>query len=695
MKSGIRRLLKSAAAAATTFLVVTNWNLQKGFADPVPGGTLDPLTVPKYQTPLVIPPAMPRTDTIRQDRKDVDYYEIAVRQFQQQVLPPGMPKTTVWGYGNAADRLPGPGVRTSFNYPGDTIEARVDKPVRVKWINKLVDSRNNYLAHLLPLDQTLMWANPPGGLEERDMNGTDPTPYTGPVPIVTHLHGAHSPQESDGFPTAWFLPAAKNIPAGYAKTGTYYDIFKGSSPLGGSWSPGSALFQYPNDQRATTLWYHDHTLGMSRANVYTGLAGFYILRGGSDDRIIDSATGRSAKLPGPAPALGDSPCMTYYEIPLAIQDHSFNSDGSLFYPDNRDFFENLPEGTLAGFGVQFAPDTDVAPIWNPEFFGNTLVVNGHTWPYLNVEPRRYRFRLLNASDTRFLILQFGEPNLSFWQIGADGGFLAEPVQRTDILLGPAERADVIVDFTNMAVGTSIILQNIGPDEPFGGGEPGADFEPSDASTTGQVMKFNVVPLRSSDRSTPPSRLVLPAISPVVPDSTRLVSLNEMESEVQNVCFDDVTEEIVGVPPCGAGTTEAPFGPTMAMLGTVNPDGSGNPLHFSDDVTENPAVGASEQWEIHNFTEDAHPIHVHLVQFQIVNREVASEVSPNYDPENPNIGEVYLPGPEEDGFKDTVVAYPGEITRLNATFDMAGLYVWHCHILSHEDNDMMRPYRVGP
>src|SRR4030095_3796229 len=179
----------------------------------------------------------------------------------------------------------------------------------------------------------------------------------------------------------------------------------------------------------------------------------------------------------------------YYEIPLAIQDRSFSEDGSLFYPDSREFFD--------GYAGPFIPETDVPPIWNPEFFGNTMVVNGRTWPFLEVEQRRYRFRCLNGCNSRFLILQFSDPRVRVWQIGADGGFLPAPVDINDVnngmlLMAPAERADVIVDFTNAPGGARIILRTLGPDEPFGGGVPGDDFAPSDPNTTGQVMQFRVV-----------------------------------------------------------------------------------------------------------------------------------------------------------------------------------------------------------
>jgi spore coat protein A len=639
---------------------------------------LDPAGIPKFVQPLVIPPAMPRTNKVKQKgAKNIEYYEIAVRQFQQQILPAGYPMTTVWSYGS----INHPG---SFNYPAFTIEAKYNKPVRVKWINDLLDAAGNYLPHILPVDQTLHWANPPGGTMGRDMRGDDPAPYTGPVPIITHVHGAHVYEESDGYPEAWYLPAANNIPAGYATGGSVYDTFNGEYQArygDTAWLPGTAVFHYPNLQRATTLWYHDHTLGMTRVNVYAGPAGFYIIRGGNSDAVVGT-------LPGPAPALGDPPGMIYYEIPIVIQDRSFNADGSLFYPDNRAFFEGLLPAQLQ---IPFIPDpacdgliSDVSAIWQPEFFGNTMVVNGNTWPFLDVEQRRYRFRFLNGCNSRFLILRFSDPLVQVWQIGAEGGFLPAPldinlVNAGQLLIGPAERADVIVDFTNVPIGTAVTLLNIGPDEPFGGGVPGVDFDPADPATTGQVMAFNVIAAVSPDLSTPPAQLILPPIVPLAAaTNTRQISLNEEESQTVRVITDAAGNVVLACDDANA----LPFGPTSALLGTLNPDGTGNPLKWMDPITENPAVGATEIWEIHNFTMDAHPIHLHLVMFQVVDRQ-------------PFGGVPRLPEAWETGFKDTVIAYPDEITRVKATFDYAGLYVWHCHIIEHEDNEMMRPYRVGP
>jgi spore coat protein A, manganese oxidase len=663
-----RQLLEYGAAGGAVLFLPLRVGAPQALAQ-VPGGTLPPGSIPKYVTPLVIPPAMPRTAKVPvRAGKSVDYYEIAVRQFRQHILPQamGLEATTVWSYGSVEH----PG---SFNYPAFTVEASWRKPVRVKWINELVDPNGNYLPHLLPVDQTVHWANPPGG-NGRDGHGTDPTPYMGPVPIVTHLHGGHSSEESDGYAEAWYLPAADNIPSGYARVGSFYDTFRSKAEglLGQPWTPGSAVFQYDNDQRAATMWYHDHTLGMTRANVYAGPAGFYLLRGGPSDAV-------GGRLPGPAPALGDRSGTKYYEIPIAIQDRSFDADGSLFYPDNRAFFEGLDPSQLQ---IPFIPEeacdgaSDISPIFNPEFFGNTMVVNGKTWPFLEVEQRRYRFRFLNGCNSRFLLLELSN-GLPFWQIGTEGGFLPAPLQLDRLLLGPAERADVIVDFTTVGVGTEIILLNLGPDEPFGGGEPPGDFDQADPDTTGQVMQFRVVPATGPDTSTPPDRLVLPRIRPLpAATTTRQVSLNEVDSET--VLVSEIDGNVVL--DCEEGE---PFGPKEALLGTLAGD-AGVPLGWDDPITENPAVGATEVWELHNFTEDAHPIHIHEILFEIVDREEIAT------------GAVRDPEPWEAGArKDTVIAYPGEITRVKATYDRAGLFVWHCHIVEHEDHEMMRPYRIGP
>ena len=515
-----------------------SWSAQ---AQPLAGGTLDPLTIPKYVTPLVIPPVMDNDGV-------ANSYDIAVREFFQQILPTGFPATKVWSYGPAADAVPAiaaPDPASQFNYPAYTIETTSNVPVDVRWINDLVDAAGAPLPHLLGpvVDQTLHWANPgptpcANPAKTKDCTTNDPTPYTGPVPIVTHVHGAHVQPHSDGYPEAWWLPAGVD-PLLYDSSGTIFDDASGVNPG----NLGYADYSYDQTQPATTLWYHDHTLGMTRLNVYAGPAGFWLVRG-LFDSVVEGPTGSPGVLPSPAPVAGqgvlplntpgDPVRNSIREIPVVIQDRSFNADGSLFYPDNRAFFEGLnvagtePDGQFPpGSGelqIPFVPDSDIAPTWNPEAFFNTMVVNGVTWPTLEVAPALYRLRLLNGSNSRFINLSLREEvnktgrgknrakkEHFFYQIGGDQGFLPQvveirtgkatplpgdglvPVERLNsrkdqaLLMGLAERADVIVDFRGMKNGTVVRMLNTAPDAPFGG----FPDIPADPATTGQVMQFVV------------------------------------------------------------------------------------------------------------------------------------------------------------------------------------------------------------
>ena len=737
---------------------------------------VDPESIPKYVIPLVIPPLM-------HDDGVPDSYDIAVREFRQQILPGGIwntingrsdtfAATKVWGYGPAADPTPkvAPDPDSQFNYPAYTIATVANTPVSVRWINELVDEEGRYLSHILDIDQTLHWANPPGGPGYTDSKGTDPEAYEGPVPIVTHVHGAHVGPESDGYPEAWWLPAAVDIPAGYATHGRLFDDVTASNPG----HLGYADFRYPNDQPATTLWYHDHALGMTRSNVYAGPAGFWLVRGGPFDGGTVGYAGPPATLPGPAAQPGDTVLElnvpgdpvrnAVREIPIAIQDRSFLQNGKrLFYPRHRAYFEGVKP---AGLKIDFAPETDVAPIWQPEAFLDVMVVNGTSWPELDVAPALYRFRLLNGCNSRFLNLaleivsspdvELAGAEIPFFQIGAEQGFLpavvmvttgfattlpgdgtippAEPAPDPDqaLLMGLAERADVLVDFRGLPHGTVVRMINTAPDEPFGefsGSEIPDDEDVADPETTGQVLQFVVDSALAGASPTDPGgptpatppELLLPNAEPPLPQpdnpsAPRLVSLNELESEEVCVLYDPEADEYI-VPiqqvdcdtpsPTPEGYVVVPFGPVAALLGQVDlsgPEPEGMPMHWTHEgegvertievpdgevsvwVTENPALHSVEEWDIYNFTADAHPIHLHLVRFEVVSRTV-------FDPESapPTLDVVQ---PWEAGLKDTVIAYPGHITRVKARFDVQGLYVWHCHIVEHEDNEMMRPYYVG-
>jgi FtsP/CotA-like multicopper oxidase with cupredoxin domain len=587
-------------------------------------------TIPQFVTPLWIPPAMPVAGLGPLS------YSVAARPIMQQVLPAGYPATPVFAYGSTRD----PG---TFHAPGYTIESIAFHPTEVTWVNQLADENGDFVPSLFPVDPTLHWANPAGGPGGQDITGSltgTPGPYAGPVPMVVHLHGAHARQESDGYPEAWFLPDAANIPRGYATSGSFYDRYRAqyADTYGLRWSAGSARSHYDNDQRATQLWYHDHALGLTRLNVRAGLHGMYIIRGGSADLDL-------GQLPGPAPQPGDLPGTRYYEIPLILSDATFNADGTMY----------LPAANAFGGGGPYAPATDIPPIWNAVFLGATITVNGSTWPYLAVEPRRYRFRVLNASAVRPFVLKVvadplaprpASPALPIWVIGSDGGLLPAAVSLGSggLQIQPSERYDIIVDFTGLPVGTQLYLIN----------EGGA----ATVGTTGSVMRFTVAPLASADLSIPPGQLAgaLPALTeqPAV-------------TGIRRVSFNDVASS---------------FNPSVIaryLCGTVSPGGVASPRYWDDPITEQPAYGSTEIWEIYNCCPATHVFHIHLVQFRLLGREPMAG------------GAVTAPASYETGDKDSVTAPGGQVTRVQATFDRRGRYVWHCHILDHEDNEMMRPW----
>jgi len=492
-------------------------------------------------------------------------------------------------------------------YPGPTIEATRGVPTRVTWRNEL---RQPSLLAALPVDQTLHWADPLGTHQAHGARRAR-QPYRGPVPLVTHLHGGETEPKSDGHADAWFTP-------GFERTG-----------------PGfvQRWCDFHNAQPGATLWYHDHALGITRLTVYAGLAGFYLLRDPEVERALDLPSGE-------------------YEREIVIQDRSFDSRGQLLYP-------------------RAVPGHPHHPYWVPEFFGDAIVVNGKVWPYMNVEPRWYRLRLLNGSNARFYHLRLpgGPP---FIQIGTDGGFLRAPVEVRDLVLAPGERADVLVDFSGLATGATLLLTNAAP-EPFPKGDP------PDPNTVGTVMQFRVVPLAGPDTTAVPAKLAdIPSLGQ--PQVTRTLTLDEHMG---------------------------PKGPMVMLL-----DGK----HWSDPVSEKPRLGATEVWELVNLTADTHPVHLHLVQFQVLDRQAfnakefmeAGHVAgkgAGRDITRFFAGGPHRPDANERGWKDTVRANPGEVTRITVRFAPAGGgafpfdataapgYVWHCHMLEHEDNEMMRPLQL--
>ncbi len=607
---------------------------QKESTPPSQPTKLDPLNIPKYTDQLPKPPVYKPNITGKwffgKKKKIQHSYTIDVSEFSQQILPSGMPQTKVWGYGGLIRDEKTGRSRYSRSAPGATFEAIRGIPVKVKWVNKLKGK------HLFAVDPTLHWANPNQMPMQHPPKPWPPFPpgfkdAQFPVPLVTHLHGGENESVNDGYPEAWFTFNGKRGPA-----------YK------------TAQYLYPNQQQSATLWYHDHALGITRLNVYAGLAGFYLLRDKDCSGLDETLCLPSGK----------------YEIPLVIQDRMFNTDGSLLFTN----VGNIPE---------------VHPYWNPEFFGDTIMVNGKVWPNLNVGRRQYRFRILNGSNARFYHLYLSN-NMPFLQIGGDGGFLPKPVQLTSLLIAPGERADILVDFSQLTPGTKVRLLN-DANAPYPGGDS------PDPNTVGQIMQFSI-PVKARNPEKPvklPDKLItMPQLKPEV---KRILTLNEVMT---------------------------PDGPTMILL-------NGQP--WMAPISETPRVGSTEEWVIANLTMDTHPIHLHLVQFQLLNRqsfdaagylakwERVNGMAPLMHPTIEVPLEPFLspsgpikPDDNELGWKDTIRMNPNQVTRIRVRFAPQDVpaggvkpgenlfpfdpttepgYVWHCHILDHEDNEMMRQYKV--
>jgi FtsP/CotA-like multicopper oxidase with cupredoxin domain len=607
-------------------------------------------------------------------------------EFPQLILPAATypaayaAGTWVWGY-KVGSRVP--------YYPGFTIQAQKGVPTTVNYLNSLPGGTASKVQPLITVDQTLKWADP----LNRGISYT-PIPYTGSPPACVHLHGGEVPSGVDGGPNAWFTADGLHHGPGY-----YTD-----NPL----SPANgATYIYPNGMEASNIWFHDHALGATRTNVYSGLAAFYLIRDGFDDGTTSNLLGLPAD---------------DYEIEMAIQDKQFDTNGQLLFPD----------GYPAGLN---GPPTNptVHPYWIPEFIGDVIVINGNSWPYLNVEPRRYRFRIVDGSNARFYSLSLKSKNgkaLPIWQIGTDGGLLDAPVMiapGNELLIAPGERADIIIDFTGVAANTVFTLYNSARAPYPKGTTP-------DPQTVGQLMEF---------------RVILPFVAnstfdPAVVGATLRGGTN------QPPLIRRLVDPVLGTP--AAGIT-----PTVTRQLTLNEVlGPGGPLEilinnskFGAPQTELPLNGSTEQWDIINLTADAHPIHLHLVQFQLMNRQTfqtnkyikaynaafpggvnpadgitypVGTFMPGFGPPstyttanadgavggNPAVtpflqGRIMPPKPNEAGWKDTVQMNPGEVTRIIVQFKtQAGGtfpfdpttgpgYVWHCHIIDHEDNEMMRPY----
>jgi spore coat protein A, manganese oxidase len=637
--------------------------------------------------PVAVPDFSPAPVT------SVTHYTMDIGQFTDQ-LHPDLPNfTTLWGF-NPVSAL-------GFNGPappvhlGGVIVAQKGVPIQITFRNNLPPT------HIIPVDTTLPGAN---GARNR---------------ASVHLHGGFTPWVSDGGPFAWFAP-----------DGAHGTSFLNNQVL----NPGAALneaeYYYTNDQSARLVWYHDHAIGITRINAYAGIASAYVIRDAFEGGL------RNLGLPDFLENGGR-------EIPIIIQDKIFvpanialvdptwpgpTAAGSLWYAHVYDPKLYTLHGNKKGRSATLDPSAV------PEFFGDTMLANGTVYPEATVEARRYRLRILNACNARFLNLQLyvddGSPDSislnpatltptnskgpDFLQIGTEGGFLPNPVLvpsnvpfnrealEGSLILGPAERADIIIDFSGF-VGQNVILYNDAP-APFPDGDETNDYFPGSPENptvttpgfgpnTRQIMRFKVVPATSVD----PSLEISPASDLTPGNDPLLVPLG-------------VTALPPGVPVRALTLNETfdDFGRLIQLLGTdVPPVNRGQRFGraYMDSATETPARGDSEVWQIANLTGDTHPIHFHLVNVQIISRQ-PFRVS-NYNGTPMYTGPARAPEPKETGWKDTVRMNPGEVTTVVMQFNLPTVpfnvpvsprtggneYVWHCHILEHEEHDMMRPLVV--
>lgn len=769
-----REFLKTAAVASTTLALPWQSVLgaRKPPTPPPPAGfqvPLDPKMIPKFVDPL---PTLAEMDVI--DASTSTEVVLDMVEFGAEVLPAatplvnpdrsasGRPLTWAWGYKHAGS--------TRKSYIGPVMVARRGTPTQVRFVNKLGDaSATKVLAYKNSTDQTLAWADPlndelnacailaaetPG----QPANGGCGQNYLGPIPACVHIHGGEVPAGLDGGPDAWFTPDGLNVGHGYYTKGWLgffgsvtalpkkadlgsvayvrttgadrglYEYQPAARGKGGSWvkkTVGEAVYRFPNTQESAPVWFHDHTLGATRLNVYAGLAGAYYLTDSDDPENLPELAA------------------------LVIQDRMFDTNGQLYFPA----------------GLPFIPNPD-HPFWVPEFVGDVICVNGKAWPYMEVQPKRYQFLLINGSNARTYRMWLEDSVTSakgpvIWQIGTDGGYLDDPAKidpnaagpaPTQLVLMPGERATIIVDFAGLPGGTALILKN-NAKHPFPNGAA------TNGGTTGTIMMFRVVGSPVADTSYNPASAT-PGSHSLRPENPieRLANPVTGAPLVQIDGHRQLTVNEVMALPVTVNGIAYPGGPLEVVVnntkymgidkGIIRPDFTpvvtgGNTSYYSEIPTE----GTVELWEIINLTADAHPMHLHLVQFQILSRQafdvagylaayaaayggvVKDAAGPPFDYNLPNIdGAVggnppvspFLtkapvpPAPNEAGWKDTVRVMPGEVTRIlvrwaptdvpagevgwypfkPCTNNVPHGYVWHCHIVDHEDNEMMRPFFVA-
>lgn len=618
----------------------------------------------------------------------VTHYTLGIRQFADQLHPDLPNPTRLWGFGQ--------GAASDFRHLGGIIAVKRGTPVQITFRNQLP------ARHIMPVDRSIM------GTEGQD-NRAD-----------VHLHGGFVPWTSDGGPNAWWDPDGHKGPSFVNNT-----VLRKGQVV----PPNEAEYYYPNNQGSRLVWYHDHSIGTTRLNAYSGIASAYVIY---DDYELGLVAANH--LPGPL-----DPRTVY----LVFQDKVFVSDRI----ERRDpTWPTIMPHTRPGdlwYAHQYdparwdlAPDAPGGPPPNPsvvpEFFGDTMLVNGTAYPYLEVERRQYRFRLLNACQARFLnprlvyakLLDDTEPSKvagpAFVQFGTEGGFLPAPVYlsgaspdapggptSSQLLLAPAERADLIVDFRDVPAGSKLILLGNAP-APYPEGDSIYDWFPGNPDTP------------ASNRGLGPNTRTLLQIrvkarkGPADPPITLPGRLSPTDPFVIRQRAGVPTPNPAGVPvrrlTLNEGSDE--FGRLIQFLGTDTPVNAGFGREYSDQPTEVVNAGSEEVWEILNLTGDTHPIHFHLVNVQVLSRQDFDDLA--YFGGAPTLtGPKIAPDDNELGWKETVRMNPAQVTRVWMRFDLPvvpftvpvsphlkdlyGLsgaeYVWHCHILEHEEHDMMRPLVV--
>jgi spore coat protein A, manganese oxidase len=692
-----REFLKTTGIAGAGLILYGKFGAQRAWAftqspglrkfrdlagNPMPLRGLDPGGIP-----VAVPDATAAPVT------GVTHYTIDIGQFRDQLHPDLPHPTTLWGFNPL--RALGINGAVPPAHLGGVILAQKGEPIQITFRNNL--SRK----HIIPVDTTLMGAN----LAQNRAS--------------VHLHGGFTPWITDGGPFDWFAPDGSHGPS-----------FLNNEVLNPSAALNAAEYYYTNDQSARLLWYHDHAVGITRINAYAGIASAYVIRDAFEANL------RNLGLPDFVENGGR-------EIPIIIQDKIFvpaniasvdptwegpTVAGSLWYAHVYDPKRYTLHGNKKGRGA--VPDPSVVP----EFFGDTMLANGTVYPEAAVEARRYRLRLLNACNARFLNLQLyvddGSPDSitlnpqtlaptnakgpDYLQIGTEGGFLPNPVWvpsnvpfdreelEGSLLLGPAERADIIIDFSRF-VGEKLILYNDAP-APFPDGDERNDYfagapenptisTPGFGPNTRQIMRFKVVPATSTD---PPLD---------ISSTTDLTAGNDPLLVPLGVI---APPPGVFVRPLTLNETFDAYGRLIQFLGTNVPSvnrGHGFGRPYIDAATESPNNGDIEVWQIANLTGDTHPIHFHLVNAQIISRQ-PFKVS-NYNGTPVYTEAAQPPDLNEAGWKDTVRMNPGEVTTVIMQFKLPPVpfavppsprtggneYVWHCHILEHEEHDMMRPLVV--